>query len=557
MINRQKDLVLAEITAVQQGQQVQVCGTITDRRLVAAKERETFCVLTLEDHTGSIQVVVLPPVYQPSSTLYERGTEVVLSGKIEVRQKMVNVLCSAIRAANAPAPSRQQQVLLEVEQYLSQVQRDLHLPGLAVGIVQDGEVIFLHGSGNAAPGRAMTPQTPFVLGSISKTFTAIAVMQLVQAGKVNLDASIQRYIPWFRVADPAASALITVRHLLSHTSGLSRYDGRALLGGRGEKTLEQSVRDLAAMQLTQPVGARFQYSNLNYAVLGILVQVVAGMAYETYIQRHIFERLHMEHSYTSEQTTQTDGMAEGYRWWFGLPLPGRVPYLANALPAAFLISSAQDMTKYLQACLDAGADDVLLSAASFAELYRPQAAITAHASYALGWRVEELGNETIIRHSGETANFLTELVMVPAHRLGVVVLLNCNNGAVAQLGVARIATALAGLFLDVQPTRPKLSFQTFYVLTDLLVLALTSLQVWLLFHLAVSVRTPLSLADGVVLVASIVVPVLALWRLPRLKAVDSPWTLLRWYVPDLSVWVWTMCVLSLLIVMLSGIHLFL
>ena len=95
------------------------------------------------------------------------------------------------------------------------------IPGLALAIVRGDQIVYLKGYGRAdASGRPVTPQTPFLIGSITKSFTALAVMQLVEAGTVDLDAPVQRYIPWFRVADPRASAQITVRHLLTMTSGL-------------------------------------------------------------------------------------------------------------------------------------------------------------------------------------------------------------------------------------------------------------------------------------------------------------------------------------------------
>ena len=105
------------------------------------------------------------------------------------------------------------------------------IPGLALGIVQGDEIVHLRGFGEAdSSGRAVTPQTPFIIGSLSKSVTALAVMQLVEAGKVELDAPVQRYLPWFRVADEEASAEITVRHLLNHTSGLSTKTGRSFQG---------------------------------------------------------------------------------------------------------------------------------------------------------------------------------------------------------------------------------------------------------------------------------------------------------------------------------------
>jgi CubicO group peptidase (beta-lactamase class C family) len=132
------------------------------------------------------------------------------------------------------------------------------IPGLALGIVQGGRITHVRGFGEAdSSGRAVSAQTPFVIGSLSKSLTALAVMQLVEAGKVDLDAPVQRYIPLFRVADEKASAEITVRHLLNQTSGLSTKTGRSFQGSgdTSDSALERAVRKLNAVQLAGPVGA--------------------------------------------------------------------------------------------------------------------------------------------------------------------------------------------------------------------------------------------------------------------------------------------------------------
>src|SRR3712207_667564 len=122
----------------------------------------------------------------------------------------------ASAAPVAPAPD-----LAAIARYVEQERQAARVPGIALAIVQGDRVVRLQSFGEADPsGRAVTPQTPFVIGSAAKSFTALAVMQLVEAGKLELDAPVQRYLPWFRVADPDASARITVRHLLHHTSGI-------------------------------------------------------------------------------------------------------------------------------------------------------------------------------------------------------------------------------------------------------------------------------------------------------------------------------------------------
>ena len=115
----------------------------------------------------------------------------------------------------------------KINSYLQKVMKDTPIPGLALGVVSGDQIIYLKGYGSAGPdGRLVTPQTPFIIGSVTKSFTALAVMQLVEAGQIDLDAPVVRYLPWFHTADSKASSSITVRRLLNQTSGFSTYQGR-------------------------------------------------------------------------------------------------------------------------------------------------------------------------------------------------------------------------------------------------------------------------------------------------------------------------------------------
>lgn len=114
-----------------------------------------------------------------------------------------------------------------IDAYVEEQMHHLNIPGVSLAIVEGDQIVHLRGFGQARPdGETSAPQTPFLIGSLTKSITALAVMQLVEAGKIELDAPVQGYLPWFRVADPLASAQITVRHLLNQTSGLSTSSGR-------------------------------------------------------------------------------------------------------------------------------------------------------------------------------------------------------------------------------------------------------------------------------------------------------------------------------------------
>jgi CubicO group peptidase (beta-lactamase class C family) len=325
----------------------------------------------------------------------------------------------------------------DIDAYIEGQMHHLHIPGVSLAIVEGDEIVHLRGFGQARPGgEAPTPQTPFFIGSLTKSFTALAVMQLVEAGKVELDAPVQRYLPWFRVADPQASAEMTVRHLLNQTSGLPMLLGMANLGdldSRPDATQHQ-VRALSTLKLTRPVGSKFEYDNTNYDILGLIVEAASGESYSEYIQSHLFNPLDMRRSYTSKAVAQQNGLAVGHRYWFGHPIPApNITIPPGSLASGQLISSAEDIAHYLIAHLNEGfyRDKQILSEAGIAELTRGAAEMNAMGMsigyYGMGWISQGTGETRIVSHSGDVPDFGAFMALAPEQKKGIVLLFNANH----------------------------------------------------------------------------------------------------------------------------------
>lgn len=440
--------------------------------------------------------------------------------------------------------------LAAIDTYIMAQMQAQRLPGLALGIVHGKQIVHLRGFGVATPqGRPVTPQTPMVIGSLTKSFTALAIMQLVEAGKLELDAPVQRYVPWFSLADPNASAQIALRHLLAHTSGIPRFVGRALLAEKGEKTVEQRVRELGAVDLSGPAGATFQYSNANYLILGLVIQIVSGQSYEEYIRLHILDPLEMGHSFLSEAEAVQDGMATGYRWWFGVPLPADLPYLPDALPAGFLLSSAEDMADYLIAHLNGGryGDASILSPTGVAELHRPEAPIgSSGAHYGMGWVSEEINGIAMLTHAGDTANFHADMILLSESQWGVIVLTNANSAlvgqvaAVGKLGTWCITAGVASLLIGRQPPTTRLNYRVYYLMLNSAIALISGLQIWSLVRLLrpghqSRRRWPLTIIQRAIpLMWEVAAPLKLMRSLPKWS--DAPWSTLKLYAPDFSYW---------------------
>jgi CubicO group peptidase (beta-lactamase class C family) len=334
----------------------------------------------------------------------------------------------SVTASASPGPD-----LASIDAYLEKEMREVHIPGLALGIVRNDEVVHLRGFGQADPaGRPVTPQTPFILASASKSFTALAIMQLVEAGRIDLDATVRRYLPAFRVADEAASARMTVRHLLHHTSGLPEDSafGPMLSNDMRDEALSDRARALAAVHLSHGVGEVFEYTDANYDLLGLVVQAVSGQSYESYIAAHVFAPLGMRHSYTNQPDARRDGLATGHRSWFGYPRPFEAPYSRAAMPSSHLISSAEDVSHFLSMQLNGGRfrGRSVLSPEGIAAMHAPAVRQgTRDIFYGMGWESRSVNGVPVVRHDGTNANFYADMALVPEDRWGVVILTNFDS----------------------------------------------------------------------------------------------------------------------------------
>jgi CubicO group peptidase (beta-lactamase class C family) len=391
-----------------------------------------------------------------------------------------------LRSAAHPAPSSLTSDYGAVDSYVAANAHDLAVPGLSFGLVHGTQIVDLKGYGLAdESGRGVTSQTPFVIGSVSKSFTALAIMQLVEAGRLDLDASVQRYLPWFRVADPAASAQMTVRQLLNQTSGISTETGNTMLVQRAAD-IEAVVRGLATAKLTAAPGTLWQYSNANYEILGLLVQMGSGQSYADYVQQHIFAPLDMQHSYVAKDAALQHGLGTGHRLWFGLPVAEPPDLRSEFTPAGYLVSTAEDLSHYLVAQLNGGryGSASVLSPSGIQEMQRaavPQRGLSSGQSYGMGWMQGFIDGEQLVYHEGITNDMFATLLMIPRLNYGLVLLTNGQSLLYVLLQRQElIAFNLARMLMG---HRVNGSLSGLYPVFDLLALALIVLQSRTIFRL--------------------------------------------------------------------------
>lgn len=304
-------------------------------------------------------------------------------------------------------------------------------PGLAAAVI-DGSGVQTILRGTDGNGRPVTGRTRFRLASLSKSITATAVMLLVDRGRFTLDDPVVKVLPEFRLADPRYPA-ITVRQLLSHTSGLSvsTNDEYALPPPR---TAQDVVARLADKRLAYGPGTTHDYHNTNFSVAARIVEVVSGVSFEEFLQRELFGPLGMTDTSTTLLCDDAaPGLATGHVVIAGLAIPApEMP--GSCVGNGGVISTLDDMVRWLRFHQGTLGSD-LLSASALVELHRPQ---PAGRGYALGWQerpVFEGGPPTLVAHGGSLATWTTDMAFDPATGQGVVVLTNGASGAPGLLTV--------------------------------------------------------------------------------------------------------------------------
>jgi CubicO group peptidase (beta-lactamase class C family) len=416
----------------------------------------------------------------------------------------VGILLLAANVVADAGPTDDPDPFRRLDAFVQDEMGDSHIPGLALAIVQDGQVAHQRGFGQDGHGHEITPATPFWIGSNTKSFTALAIMQLVESGQVDLDAPVQNYLPEFRVADPEASAQITVRHLLNQTSGFSRTDGLRMVAEAKEQSLTDAVASFGELELNRPVGESFQYSNPNFVVLGLLIERVTGQPWTAYIQTQIFEPLGMTRSFTTLAGAKANGLTTTYRYAFGVPFPTEGTYLEGLAPTGYLYSTAEDMARYLTMYLQGGVlgGNRVLSEAGIAQMLAPatnERTVTLQsqefrARYGAGWFVGPFGAAEDARwHQGSLPYFTSWMVLLPGTNQAVVMLINAGNQfdiGGASAAWSRLPQGVVNL-LRGERLPSGIGVTRFFIVFNTLIAAVLTAQVWSLVQVA---RRPAALA---------------------------------------------------------------
>ncbi len=342
------------------------------------------------------------------------------------------------------------------------VQSAYDVPGLAVGVVQDGHIVHTgaYGVRSVDTQEPLTPRSLFHMASISKLFVTTAVMQLWERGLVDLDAPVVRYLPYFALADARHTA-ITVAQMLSHTSGMPDVEDYSWDRPEyDEGAAERYVRSLRGEPMNGDPGARFAYSNMAFEVLGDLIAKLAGTSFEAYVKENVLDPLGMADStFLRVQVSPTLATSPHLRTPL-LAVSDIYPYHRAHAPSSTLHSSALEMCAWGLAHLQRGTLNgrQILAPATYDLLWRPRAQVIwddgpSGEEIGLGWFLWEHRGLRAVSHGGGDVGYNTFFAMLPERGLAVVVLANVLPAPVFTLTKPILDAALG---LELQLPKPPL-----------------------------------------------------------------------------------------------------
>lgn len=320
----------------------------------------------------------------------------------------------------------------EIDKIIKKTMDEGDIPGLSLVLIRNGKtVIKSYGYSDLDVKKSVAPNTLFQLGSLSKSFTALAMLNLAKERNINLDTPVSSYLPWFKTVYKDSNVQITIRQLLNQTSGISWKTLSTIPQSNDSLSLIKTVRGISGIELEHLPGKEYEYATINYDIVALIIQTITGEAFEFYLQKKVINKLQLTQT-TIGEPIDTGLMAKGYKIEFLYAREYTAPVFKGNNAAGYVISNANDMAKWLNFQIGNDTSD-LYPLALKSHLRDETVAPVDMYSYGMGWRVSISGNG-MIQHSGENPNFTTYMAFQPKNKFGIVILTNSNSNYTHFLG---------------------------------------------------------------------------------------------------------------------------
>jgi CubicO group peptidase (beta-lactamase class C family) len=363
-------------------------------------------------------------------------------------------------AAAAPAPpAAPPAALAGLDAYIEAAMREWELPGLAIAVVRNDSVIWARGFGVREAGRAepVDEHTLFAIASTTKAMTVAGLGMLVDEGKLRWDDPVSRHLPSFQLADPWITRELTVRDLLTHRSGLSRSDNLWIAGPFDR---DEVLRRARYLPQATPFRTTYGYQNIMYIAAGEVLGAASGRGWDAFLEERLFRPLGMTRSTTHAAVVESrDNVASSH-----IRLNGRVTAVPrrnydNIGGAGAVFSSVHDMAQWIRLHLNGGEFEGrrLLEEATLREMHTPQTVMrsdtvaqrmfptTSFRAYGFGWNLQDYHGRKLVQHTGNLNWTRTQVGLMPAEGIGVVVIANFSSSSLQVALMYRVLDALLGI----------------------------------------------------------------------------------------------------------------
>lgn len=347
----------------------------------------------------------------------------------------------------------------KLDGYITQISSKFEIPGIAIAITKADKIIYKRAFGvrNLKSKESLKPEYIFHMASVSKTFVATAIVQLVERGKIDLDQKLVTYLPYFKLADERYKD-ITIRQMLNHTSGMpdvNDYQWDAPQYDEG--AAERYVRSLKTEKMIAAPGNRFRYSNMAFDVLGDVIAKTSGLSFEAYVKKNILDPLGMKNSTFLKKEVPDKLLTSPHIWKLKPAVSDVYPYNRRHAPSSTLNSSVVEMANWAIANLNKGKFNGkrILKEESYDLLYGNSAKVNSRTSIGLSWFLGNHKGVKTISHSGSDTGYTSFFSMLPEKDIGIIVLSNYSNTPIG--AVSRIVTDIV---LGFEPKMPKQSIAT-------------------------------------------------------------------------------------------------
>ncbi|MDV2682778.1 serine hydrolase [Alkalihalophilus lindianensis] len=434
--------------------------------------------------------------------------------------------------------------LHQLEQYIERFIEEQQIPGTSIAIVHEGELFYANAWGITGESEEpVTTETPFTLGSISKSLTGLGVMKLVEGGAVDLEDPIHMYLPSFDLQDQQAASQITIKQLLTHTSGFSTYSGLAVSDKESKDAgvIKKHAQRLLNEKLSAGPGEKYQYSNANFIILGALIEEVTNQTYSEFMEKEVFTPLGMDGAAADEHTADNKGYKAGHQSWLGLPQRSHVNYDNGGAPYGYIVASTTDMVQYLSLLHSRERPDFLSE--EMMNLYvSPHVQTGEDRYYGFGVRVTApYSNEEMIWHSGSTPDSRSEIFYIPETGWGGVILTNKNH----ILEEDALAYLKHGI-INILNGEEAVKVPTYFPLIQMIIIALLCFLTAMFIYIIVKSKSAIVRKKALWRSLGIILVFLSITIIPLLLYfVGVPWHTIKGFATDVAWLTITFSILSL------------